>query len=106
VLKRFLYDGCGLLPDWTPTNIVEDAVAKIRAQVGEAEVLCALSGAGDSAAAAVLVPRAVGDQLTCVFVDHGLNREGEPEQVEETFGRHFRIPLVHVRDAGPFLRAL
>ncbi len=106
VLKRFLYDGCGLLPDWTPTNIVEDAVAKIRAQVGDAEVLCALSGGVDSAVAALLVHRAVGDQLTCVFVDHGLNREGEPEQVEETFGRHFRIPLVHVKAADRFLAAL
>ena len=106
VMKRFLYDACGLLPDWTPTNIVEDAVAKIRAQVGDAEVLCALSGGVDSAVAALLVHRAVGDQLTCVFVDHGLNREGEPEQVEETFGRHFRIPLVHVKAADRFLGAL
>ena len=106
VMKRFLYDGCGLLPDWTPTNIIEDAVAQIRAQVGDAEVLCALSGGVDSAVAALLVHRAVGDQLTCVFVDHGLNREGEPEQVEETFGRHFRIPLVHVKAADRFLAAL
>ena len=106
VLKRFLYDGCGLLPDWTPTNIIEDAVAQIRAQVGDAEVLCALSGGVDSAVAALLVHRAVGDQLTCVFVDHGLNREGEPEQVEETFGRHFQIPLVHVKAADRFLATL
>jgi GMP synthase (glutamine-hydrolysing) len=106
VMKRFLYDACGLLPDWTPTNIVEDAVAKIRAQVGDTEVLCALSGGVDSAVAALLVHRAVGDQLTCVFVDHGLNREGEPEQVEETFGRHFRIPLVHVKAADRFLAKL
>ena len=106
VMKRFLYDACGLLPDWTPTNIVEDAVAKIRAQVGDAEVLCALSGGVDSSVAALLVHRAVGDQLTCVFVDHGLNREGEPEQVEETFGRHFRIPLVHVKAADRFLAKL
>ncbi|HTG47734.1 MAG TPA: glutamine-hydrolyzing GMP synthase [Actinomycetota bacterium] len=106
VMKRFLYDACGLLPEWTPTNIVEDAVARIRAQVGDAEVLCALSGGVDSAVAALLVYRAVGDQLTCVFVDHGLNREGEPEQVEETFGRHFRVPLVHVKAADRFLAAL
>jgi GMP synthase (glutamine-hydrolysing) len=106
VMKRFLYDACDLLPDWTPTNIIEDAVERIRAQVGDAEVLCALSGGVDSAVAALLVHRAVGDQLTCVFVDHGLNREGEPDQVEETFARHFRIPLVHVKAADRFLAKL
>jgi GMP synthase (glutamine-hydrolysing) len=106
VMKRFLYDGCDLLPDWTPTNIIEDAVERIRARVGEAEVLCALSGGVDSAVAALLVHRAVGDQLTCVFVDHGLNREGEPDQVEETFARHFQIPLVHVKSADRFLAKL
>jgi GMP synthase (glutamine-hydrolysing) len=106
VLKRFLYDGCGLLPDWTPVNIVEDAVERIRDQIGTAEVLCALSGGVDSSVAALLVHRAVGEQLTCVFVDHGLNREGEPEQVEETFGRHFRVPLVHVKAADRFLARL
>ena len=102
-MKRFLYDGCDLLPDWTPTNIIDDQVARIRAQVGEAQVLCALSGGVDSAVAALLVHRAVGDQLTCVFVDHGLNREGEPDQVEETFARHFQVPLVHVKAADRFL---
>jgi GMP synthase (glutamine-hydrolysing) len=106
VLKRFLFDGCGLLPDWTPVNIVEDAVERIRAQVGDAEVLCALSGGVDSSVAALLVHRAVGDQLTCVFVDHGLNREGEPAQVEETFGRHFGVPLVHVKAEDRFLARL
>ena len=106
VLKRFLFDGCGLLPDWTPVNIVEDAVERIRAQVGDAEVLCALSGGVDSSVAALLVHRAVGDQLTCVFVDHGLNREGEPQQVEETFGRHFGVPLVHVKAEDRFLAKL
>jgi GMP synthase (glutamine-hydrolysing) len=106
VLKRFLYDGCGLLPDWTPVNIVEDAVERIRRQVGSAEVLCALSGGVDSSVAALLVHRAVGDQLTCVFVDHGLNREGEPDQVEETFGRHFGVPLVHVKAQDRFLAKL
>ncbi|HEX6131926.1 MAG TPA: glutamine-hydrolyzing GMP synthase, partial [Actinomycetota bacterium] len=106
VMKRFLYDACGLLPDWTPTNIIDDAVERIRAQVGDAGVLCALSGGVDSSVAALLVHRAVGDRLTCVFVDHGLNREGEPEQVEETFGRHFRVPLVHVKAADRFLAKL
>ena len=106
VLKRFLYDGCDLLPDWTPTNIIEDQVARIRAQVGDAHALCALSGGVDSAVAALLVHRAIGDRLTCVFVDHGLNREGEPDQVEETFARHFRVPLVHVKAADRFLGRL
>jgi GMP synthase (glutamine-hydrolysing) len=106
VMKRFLYEACGLLPDWTPTNIIEASVERIRARVGNAEVLCALSGGVDSSVAALLVHRAVGDQLTCVFVDHGLNREGEPDQVEETFARHFRVPLVHVKAADRFLAAL
>jgi GMP synthase (glutamine-hydrolysing) len=106
VMKRFLYDGCGLLPDWTPTNIVDEQVHRIREQVGDAQVLCALSGGVDSAVAALLVHRAVGDQLTCVFVDHGLNREGEPDQVEETFARHFHVPLVHVKAEDRFLAKL
>jgi GMP synthase (glutamine-hydrolysing) len=106
VLKRFLFDGCGVLPDWTPVNIVEDAVERIRAQVRDAEALCALSGGVDSSVAALLVHRAIGEQLTCVFVDHGLNREGEPEQVEETFGRHFGVPLVHVKAQDRFLAKL
>ena len=106
IMKRFLYDGCGLLPDWTPTNVIERSVDAIRAQVGGGEVLCALSGGVDSAVAALLVYRAVGEQLTCVFVDHGLNREGEPDQVEETFARHFGVPLVHVKAADRFLAKL
>ena len=106
VMKRFLYDACGLLPDWTPANVIERSVAAIRERVGDDEVLCALSGGVDSAVAALLVHRAVGDQLTCVFVDTGLLREGEPEQVEETFGRHFRVPLVHVKAADRFLASL
>jgi GMP synthase (glutamine-hydrolysing) len=106
IMKRFLYDGCGLLPDWTPANVIERSVEQIRAQVGSAEVLCALSGGVDSAVAALLVYKAVGDQLTCVFVDHGLNREGEPSQVEETFARHFHVPLVHVKAADRFLDKL
>jgi GMP synthase (glutamine-hydrolysing) len=106
IMKRFLYDACGVLPDWTPANVIERSVERIRAQVGEAEVLCALSGGVDSAVAALLVHKAVGEQLTCVFVDTGLLREGEAEQVEETFGRHFRVPLVHVKAADRFLSAL
>ncbi len=106
IMKRFLYDACGLLPEWTPANVIERSVAAIRAQVGGEKVLCALSGGVDSAVAALLVHRAVGGRLTCVFVDTGLLREGEPEQVEETFGRHFRVPLVHVKAADRFLARL
>ena len=106
VMTRFLVEGCGLLPDWTPANIIDEQVQRIRSQVGDAEVLCALSGGVDSSVAALLVHRAVGDQLTCVFVDHGLNREGEPAQVEETFARHFQVPLVHVKAEDRFLGVL
>jgi GMP synthase (glutamine-hydrolysing) len=106
VLKRFLYDACGLLPDWTPVNVIDRAVGRVREQVGPAEALCALSGGVDSAVAALLVHRAIGDRLTCVFVDTGLLREGEPEQVEETFARHFKVPLVHVKAGDRFLDRL
>jgi len=106
VMKRFLYDGCGLLPDWTPANVIERSVERIRRQVGEAEAICALSGGVDSAVAALLVYKAIGDRLTCVFVDTGLLREGEPEQVEDTFARHFRVPLVRVKAADRFLERL
>jgi GMP synthase (glutamine-hydrolysing) len=85
VLEHFLYDIAGIEPTWTPASIVEDQVATIRAQVGEKEVICGLSGGVDSAVAAALVHRAVGDQLTCVFVDHGLLRAGEAEQVEKDY---------------------
>ncbi len=106
VMKRFLHEGCGLLPDWTPTNVIERSVARIREQVGDQQVLCGLSGGVDSAVAALLVYRAVGEQLSCVFVDTGLLRDGEPEQVEDTFARHFHVPLIHVKAADRFLAKL
>jgi len=106
IMKRFLYEGCGLLPDWTPANVIERSVARIREQVREGQVVCALSGGVDSSVAALLVHKAVSDHLTCVFADTGLLREGEPEQVEDTFSRHFRVPLVHVKAADRFLAKL
>jgi GMP synthase (glutamine-hydrolysing) len=106
ILKRFLYEACGLLPDWTPVNVIERAVTRVRGQVEDAQALCALSGGVDSAVAALLVHRAIGDRLTCVFVDTGLLREGEPEQVEETFARHFKVPLVHIKAEDRFFGRL
>jgi GMP synthase (glutamine-hydrolysing) len=106
VLKRFLYGACGLLPDWTPVNVIERAVERIRLQVGDGHALCALSGGVDSAVAALLVHRAIGKNLTCVFVDHGLLRAGEAEQVVETFAEHMQVPLVHLDREGLFLSRL
>ena len=106
VLKHFLYDVCECLPRWTMTSIVEQAVETIRKQVGKEKVICGLSGGVDSAVAAALVHKAVGDQLTCVFVDTGLMRAGEAEQVEDTFQRQFKVDLVHVKAADRFLEAL
>jgi GMP synthase (glutamine-hydrolysing) len=106
ILKRFLYEACGLLPEWTPTNVIERATSRIRLQVGDARAICALSGGVDSAVAALLVHKAIGKNLTCVFVDTGLMRAGEGEQVEETFGRHFQVPLIHVNREDVFLERL
>ena len=104
VLERFLYDIAGCRPDWTPANIVEDAVAAIRAAVGTKHLICGLSGGVDSAVAAALVQRAVADQLTCVFVDHGLLRKGEAEQVERDFVAATGVDL-HVVDAAQQFQA-
>jgi GMP synthase (glutamine-hydrolysing) len=106
LLERFLYDICHCPPSWTHTSIIESQVAAVRAQVGASPVLCALSGGVDSAVAAALVHKAIGDQLTCVYVDTGLMRANESEQVEETFRRQFHIDLVHVKAADRFFEAL
>ncbi len=106
VLKRFLIDGAGCRPTWTMVNIVEEQVARIREQVGDRRVICGLSGGVDSAVAAALVQRAVGDQLTCVFVDHGLLRKGEAEQVERDFVASTGVQLRVADAAKRFLDAL
>jgi len=106
LLSAFLHQVAGLPPTWTNTSIIEDQVEAIRAQVGSERVLCALSGGVDSAVAAALVTKAVGTQLTCVFVDTGLMRLGEGEQIEATFTRQFGVELIHVKAQDRFFDAL
>jgi len=106
VLRRFLVDIAGCDARWTTQNVIEEQVAAIREQVGEKQVICGLSGGVDSAVAAALVQRAVGDQLTCVFVDHGLLRKGEAEQVERDFVAATGVRLVVVDAEERFLAAL
>ncbi len=106
VLENFLLRGAGLSGEWTAANVVDDLVASVRAQVGEARVICGLSGGVDSSVAAALVQKAVGDQLTCVFVDHGLLRSGEAEQVEKDFVAATGVDLLVVDARERFLSAL
>ncbi|MBN1642084.1 MAG: glutamine-hydrolyzing GMP synthase [Anaerolineae bacterium] len=106
ILRRFLYDVCGCTGAWTTGHFIEQATARICAQVGDGLVVCGLSGGVDSAVAATLVHRAVGDQLTCVFVNNGLMRSGEPAQVVETFQRALGMRLIAVDATEEFLSAL
>jgi GMP synthase (glutamine-hydrolysing) len=106
VLKRFLGDVCGCEMTWSAASIVEEQIARIREQVGGGKVICGLSGGVDSSVAALLVHRAIGDQLTCVFVDHGLMRKNEGEQVISAFRDTFRVPLVAVDAERRFLDKL
>jgi GMP synthase (glutamine-hydrolysing) len=106
ILTTFLKDVCGCDMGWTAASVVEEQVARIRAQVGDGRVICGLSGGVDSSVAALLVHRAVGDQLTCVFVDHGLMRKNEGEQVVAAFRDHFKVPLVAVDAEERFLGRL
>jgi len=106
VLRRFLVDVAGIEADWTPANIAEALVAQVRAEVGDKRAICGLSGGVDSAVAAAIVQRAVGDQLTCVFVDHGLLRAGEREQVQDDFVAATGAKLVTVDAVDTFMVAL
>jgi len=106
IIDNFLKRLCGCSGAWTPANVVDESVARIKEQVGAGHVICALSGGVDSAVAATLIARAIGDQLTCVFVDNGLLRHDEAKQLMDTFEQHLHIPVVHVDASERFLTRL
>ena len=106
ILENFLFQVCEILPDWTPGNFVNETVEKIREQVGEGKVICALSGGVDSAVAATLVHKAVGDQLTCIFVNNGLMRKEEPERVQITFEKYMKVNFIFSESSERFIRKL
>jgi GMP synthase (glutamine-hydrolysing) len=106
VLTNFLQDVCGCAPNWSAASVIEDQIERIREQVGDGRAICGLSGGVDSSVAALLVHRAIGDKLTCVFVDHGLMRKNEGAQVVSAFRDHFKVPLVAVDAQDRFLERL
>ncbi|KPK46514.1 MAG: GMP synthase, partial [Dehalococcoidia bacterium SM23_28_2] len=106
ILRNFLYNVCGCHGDWTAASFIEESIRSIRQQVGDGHVICALSGGVDSAVTAALVHRAVGEQLTCIFVNNGLLRREEPERVVETFRRHMKINLIYVDARDHFMACL
>ncbi|MCH2309923.1 MAG: glutamine-hydrolyzing GMP synthase [SAR202 cluster bacterium] len=106
ILENFLFQVCEILPDWTPGNFVNETVEKIREQVGDGKVICALSGGVDSAVAATLVHKAVGDQLTCIFVNNGLMRKEEPERVQITFEKYMKVNFIFSESSERFIRKL
>ncbi|HLU19401.1 MAG TPA: glutamine-hydrolyzing GMP synthase [Pusillimonas sp.] len=106
LLSRFVHEICGCAGDWNMPDYVEEAVAAIREQVGDDEVILGLSGGVDSSVAAALIHKAIGDQLTCVFVDHGLLRLNEAEQVMNTFGDHFGMKIIHIDATEQFMSKL
>jgi GMP synthase (glutamine-hydrolysing) len=106
MLRNFALDICGIQPDWTMESFIDEAVERIRAQVGDGRVICGLSGGVDSSVAAVLVHRAIGDRLRCIFVDNGLLRKNEREEVEKLFGELLDIPLITANAGSIFLKAL
>jgi GMP synthase (glutamine-hydrolysing) len=106
VFRNFLYRQCGCRETWTPASVVTTSIQAIQDQVGSGKVVCALSGGVDSAVTATLVHRAVGDQLTCIFMDHGFLRKGEGDQVERTFRENFHVNLIHVQAQERFIARL
>ena len=106
ILRNFLFDICGCAPNWTMVSIIESETKKTKEMVGEGRVICGLSGGVDSSVAALLVHHAVGDRLTCIFVDHGLLRKDEAKQVVETFQKNFKINLIHINAADRFIKRL